>query len=269
MSADLFSLKGKIALITGATNGIGKGMAIGLAEANIDQIIVVHRPKTDPKATVELLVKSSPRPDDIVVSTIECDLSIDTLKIEEIEEKIVQKAINLSRSNKIDILINNAGISHRSGFLDYPDHKFDNVFFVNFRVPAKLTQLVGKHMIDNKVRGKIIFTASLTTYLGSYENSVYSSTKSALKGFILSISNEWASSGINVNGIAPGWIKTNMTDVLYNNSVENKKRLDRIPAGRWGDPIDDFKGPIVFLSSDASNYVSGEIIVVDGGYLGF
>ncbi|ODV93854.1 hypothetical protein PACTADRAFT_51601 [Pachysolen tannophilus NRRL Y-2460] len=265
MSSALFSLKGKVALVTGATNGIGRGMVTGLAEAKIDQIIFIHRPSTDPQSTIDSLIKAHPNPEDFTISTIEADLG--SLKIEDIESKIVKKSLQLSKTGKIDILINNAGISYRSPIIDYPDDEFNKVLHVNLNVPTKLSQLIGKHMIENKIRGKILFTASLLSFQGGVNVSAYAVSKGGILQLTKALSNEWASYGINVNSIAPGYIKTNMTRNISDDEKRNNEILSRIPYGRWGD-IFDFKGPTVFLASSASDYVSGESLVVDGGWMG-
>ncbi|GMM37529.1 hypothetical protein DASC09_048540 [Saccharomycopsis crataegensis] len=261
----LFTLEGKIVLITGVTNGIGFSMAEALAEFKAKQIIFVHRPSTDPSKLIAALKHAAQENhhQDLVVSTIAQDLS--TLKISEIEPLIFNKALELSETGKIDILINNAGINQFHSFEDYPDSEFDEVLHVNLRVPHKLTQLVGAHMIDNNIKGKIVCTCSLYSFEGGHDCSAYTVSKGGIHSLVQAANNEWASKGICVNGLVPGVIKTNMTSAIYENPQRNTKMEQRIPAGHLGVP-DDFKGAIIFLVSNASNYVTGTTVTVDGGY---
>lgn len=258
-----FSLKGKVALITGATNGIGQGMAVGLAELEIDQIIFIHRGSTKPDSTIEMIKKLSAITQ---VDTIVSDLG--ELAVKDIEEVILIPLLRLSKSGQIDILINNAGYTLRHDFIGFPQDVFDKIIHINLNIPVRLTQLCGENMIKNGQKGKIIFTASLSSFQSGLSGVPYSISKGGLRSFIQAVSNEWSSKGINVNGITPGYILTNMTKDIEAESAENYKQITgRIPLNRWGTP-DDFKGPVVFLSSDASNYVCGELISVDGGWLG-
>ncbi|ODV61744.1 NAD(P)-binding protein [Ascoidea rubescens DSM 1968] len=264
-AADLFSLDGKVALITGATNGIGQIMAVALSEANIYQIIFVHRPATDPTKTIDLLVNASKNK--IIVSSIDCDLSSENLKIEQIDEKIVQKAINLSYKKKIDILINNAGITVLHPFIQFPDDEIDEIFYINWRVPAKLAQLVGQHMIENKVRGKIIFTSSVLSVSGALNLLPYVSTKGAITQTVKALSNEWSKYGINVNALGPGIVETKMSDYVQKDERIKGILIAKTPYGRLG-LCDDLKGPTIFLSSKASDFMCGSTLFIDGGYLG-
>ncbi|ODV87868.1 hypothetical protein CANARDRAFT_5180 [[Candida] arabinofermentans NRRL YB-2248] len=262
MSAKLFSLEGKTVLITGATNGIGQAMVIGLYEAGAN-VIFTHRPSTDPSETKALILESNPTSKSIV-ETIEVDLA--DLKITDIGSKIVDRAISLSPNGKIDILVNNAGITYRSNLVDFPEEEFNKVLHVNLHVPVHLTKLVGAHMLENKIRGKIVSTASLTSFQGFPGISSYCASKGAILQFSKAISSEWASLGINVNCIGPGYIATNMTDKLVKDTSKSDYILGRIPQGKWGSP-NDFKGPVVFLCSAASDYITGECLMVDGGWM--
>jgi 2-deoxy-D-gluconate 3-dehydrogenase len=169
-------------------------------------------------------------------------------------------------NSSVDILVNNAGIIKRSPAAQHPDEDWDKVLSVNLDAPFILAREFGKDMISRGY-GKIIFTCSLLSFQGGITVPGYAASKGALASLVKALSNEWASKGVNVNGIAPGYIATDNTESLRNDAVRNKAILDRIPAGRWGDP-DDFKGAVVYLASDAAKYVNGTILTVDGGWMG-
>lgn len=255
----LFSLKGQVAVLTGGTNGIGLGYAKGLASAELDQLILTYRSESTLEQAKEV-IKS-------VNSNIEISgIKVDFLEEEEDElvDKIVSESYKLSKTGKVDILINNAGITERYQFESFPEDKFQSVLKVDLNVPVKLTKRFGAKMLEQHVQGKIVSTASLLSFQGGVLSTPYAIAKGALKQFTQAVSNEWSSRGIRVNCIAPGYIETKLTD---NMAKEAKALIDkRIPLGRWGQ-IDDFMGPIVFLTSDASRYVTGETLVVDGGWL--
>lgn len=259
----IFSLHGKVVLASGATSGIGLGMCSGLSEQGAKQIILIHRPSTDPSPAIEALKKIHPS-GDLVVSTIAADVA--EVKLEDIEEKIVKPAIALSKTGQLDVLINNAGVNLRHTAEDFPEDMFNQVLQIDLLFPAKLTRLVGKHMLDNKIKGKILFTLSLISFQGGILSAPYAISKSGLKGFVQALSNEWSSRGVNVNGIAPGYIETKLVKSLKEDPVRGKQISDRIPIGRWGTP-EDFKGPAAFLCSSASDYVTGETLLVDGGWM--
>ncbi|MEM6807555.1 MAG: SDR family oxidoreductase, partial [Bacteroidota bacterium] len=166
----------------------------------------------------------------------------------------------------IDILVNNAGTILRKPAIDHPDDYWDKVVEVNQSAQFILTREFGKEMVARK-SGKIIFTASLLTFQGGITVPGYAASKGAIGQMTMAFANEWAPHGINVNAIAPGYIATDNTEALRNNPERSTSILARIPAGRWGNP-EDFKGPTVFLASDASNYMNGSIILVDGGWMG-
>ena len=166
----------------------------------------------------------------------------------------------------IDILVNNAGTAQRAPAAEHGDDLWDKVIAVNQSAPFILTREIGKEMVK-RGQGKVVFTASLLTFQGGITVPGYAASKGAIGQMTMAFSNEWASKGVNVNAIAPGYIKTDMTAPLQEDSNRSQSILSRIPAGRWGKP-DDFKGPIVFLSSDASNYMHGTIMLVDGGWIG-
>lgn len=252
--ASLFDLTGKTALVTGCNRGIGKAMTLGLAEAGAD-ILGVSGSLELQGSAVEKEVTALGRS----FKAYQADFS-DRKSLYAFIEKV------LKENKTIDILINNAGTIMRKPAAEHPDEYWDKVLSINLDAPFILAREMGKHMLA-KGSGKIIFTCSLLTFQGGITVPGYASSKGALGSLVKALSNEWASKGVHVNGIAPGYIATDNTEALRNDPVRSKSILDRIPAARWGDP-DDFKGPAVFLASAASNYVDGTILTVDGGWMG-
>lgn len=250
----LFDLSGKTALVTGGNKGIGKGMAIGLAEAGAD-IIVVSATIQLEDSDVEKEVKALGRK----FKAYQADLS----SREAVYTFITQL---LSGHSRIDILINNAGTILRKPAAEHPDEYWDQVLNLNLDTPFILARELGKHMIQNG-GGKIIFTCSLLSFQGGINVPGYAASKGALASLVKALANEWAAKNINVNGIAPGYIATDNTEALRNDPDRSASILARIPAERWGTP-EDFKGPAVFLASAAGNYVQGTILTVDGGWMG-
>ncbi len=251
---ELFDLSGKIALVTGANKGIGKAMAIGLAEAGAD-IIGVSGSIELMGSEVSVAVESLGRK----FTAYQADLT-DRNSLYTFIEKL--KAEN----PVIDILINNAGMILRKPAAEHPDEYWDKVLSLNLDAPFILARELGKEMII-RGSGKIVFTCSLLSFQGGINVPGYAASKGALSSLIKALSNEWASKGVQVNGIAPGYIATDNTEALRNDPDRSRSILERIPAGRWGE-IEDFKGPAIFLSSSASDYVSGTILTVDGGWMG-
>lgn len=249
-----FDLTGKTALVTGCKRGIGKAMALGLAEAGAD-IIGVSASLEKSGSTVEQEVTALGRN----FTAYQADFSDRTALYHFIESV-------KSNEKPIDILVNNAGTILRAPAAEHPDEYWDKVIDVNLNAQFILAREFGKRMLENG-KGKIIFTASLLTFQGGITVPGYAASKGAIGSLIKALSNEWAGKGICVNGIAPGYIATDNTKALQANPERNQAILARIPAGRWGTP-DDFKGPTVFLASDASDYMSGEIMLVDGGWMG-
>lgn len=249
-----FDLTGKTALVTGCKRGIGKAMAIGLAEAGAD-IIGVSVSLEKSGSTVEKEVTALGRK----FKAYQADFSDRTALYDFI------KSVK-SNEKPIDILVNNAGTILRAPAAEHPDEYWDKVVDVNLNAQFILAREFGKGMLENG-KGKIIFTASLLTFQGGITVPGYAASKGAIGSLIKALSNEWAGKGVCVNGIAPGYIATDNTKALQANPERNQAILARIPAGRWGTP-DDFKGPTVFLASDASDYMSGEIMLVDGGWMG-
>ena len=251
--SQMFDLKGKTALVTGCNKGIGRGMAIGLAEAGADIIGVSSSLK--PGSEVETAVVQLGRK----FSAYQCDMS-DRNSIYSFISKV------LSEHEHIDVLVNNAGTIMRKPVAEHPDEYWDTVLSINLDAPFIVTREIGKRMIEHG-SGKVIFTCSLLSFQGGILVPGYAASKGALASLVKAFANEWASKGVNVNGIAPGYIATDNTEALRNDPERSKSILSRIPANRWGEP-EDFKGPVVFLASGASDYVHGTILTVDGGWMG-
>ncbi|ORX62549.1 2-deoxy-D-gluconate 3-dehydrogenase [Hesseltinella vesiculosa] len=249
---DLFSLKGKTAVISGATRGIGLGMAIGLAEAGAD-IVSLQRNVQD--LSLQEKIQTLGR---------QCHL----VSFDSSDPESVRSAIGrvLEAVPTFDILVNNAGIARRHEAVDFPEEDFDLVLQVNLKAVWKLSQDAARHFVAQNKQGKIISTASLMSFQGGLMTSAYACAKGGLALMTKALANEWAKLNINVNAIAPGYVATELTQALRD-SDRGPSIVDRIPAGYWASP-DDFKGPVVFLASNASRYVHGEILVVDGGWLG-
>lgn len=246
-----FDLTGKNAIVTGASRGIGKSLAISLANAGANIIII---DVTRDEQTEQEIQKYN-----VTCETITFDLS-HFEQYADLISSIIQKY------QHIDILINNAGIQRRYPSVDFPKRDWDLVININMNAVFFMCQQVGKHMLERGY-GKIVNIASLLAFQGGYTIPAYTAAKSAVAGFSKSLSNEWASKGITINCIAPGYIATEMNTALMNDEIRNRQILERIPAGRWGNP-EDLGGAAVFLSSSASDYINGFTIAVDGGWLG-
>jgi len=249
-----FDLTGKTALVTGCNRGIGKGMALGLAEAGAD-IIGVSGSLELSGSQVEKEVTERGRK----FKAYQADFS-DRDSLYAFIKKVKEE------NEKIDILINNAGTIMRKPAAEHPDEYWDKVIAINLDSQFIMAREFGKDMLVNGY-GKIIFTCSLLSFQGGITVPGYAASKGALSSLVKALANEWASKGVNVNGIAPGYIATDNTRALQEDEERNKAILARIPAGRWGYPV-DFAGPVVFLASDASSYVHGTILTVDGGWMG-
>jgi 2-deoxy-D-gluconate 3-dehydrogenase len=248
---NIFSLSGKKAVVTGCDTGLGQGMAVGLAEAGAEVIgasITDHA--DDTRQAVENLGGR--------FHYYQVDIS---------DRQQLYTFINEVHAmhGKIDILVNNAGIIMRKPAAEHPDEYWDKVISINLDAQFILGREFGKRMIEQG-SGKIIFTCSLLSFQGGINVPGYTASKSAVAGLVRAFANEWGSKGVCVNGIAPGYIATNNTRALRDDPVRSKSILDRIPAGRWGEP-GDFKGPVVFLASQASDYVNGAVLFVDGGWM--
>lgn len=250
----LFDLSGKTALVTGCKRGIGKSMAIALAEAGAD-IIGVSASLELTNSEVEKEVRALGRN----FKAYQCDFANRTDLYRFIAEV-------KSDFPYIDILINNAGTILRTPAENHSDDYWDKVIETNLNAQFVLSREIGKEMVARKA-GKIIFTASLLTFQGGITVPGYAASKGAIGSLVKALANEWAGKGVNVNAIAPGYIATDNTDALRKDTDRSASILARIPAGRWGNP-EDFKGITVFLASEAANYVHGSIITVDGGWMG-
>ncbi len=251
---DSFNLAGKTALVTGAKRGIGRAMAEGLAEAGADVIGVSA--SLDPAGSeVGDTVTSLGRK----FTGYACDFA-DRTAVKAFAAQVLED------HPQIDILVNNAGTILRMPAAEHPDEMWDKVIEVNLNAQFILTREIGGAMVK-RGSGKVIFTASLLTFQGGITVPGYAASKGGIGQLTMAFANEWAGSGVNVNAIAPGYIATDNTQALQDDPDRSEAILARIPAGRWGRP-DDFKGPIAFLASDASQYMHGHILTVDGGWMG-
>ena len=251
MILDAFSLEGRVAIVTGARTGLGQGMAFGLAEAGAD---IVGIDLSNPAETEKGVEKRGRK-----FLGIEADLS----NIKALED-ILQQTIQ--RFKKIDILVNNAGIIRRTDAIDFSEKDWDEVMAINLKTVFFFSQAVAKQFIKQNTGGKIISVASLLSFQGGIRVPSYTASKSGVMGITRLMANEWAKYKINVNAIAPGYMATDNTAPLRADPERSKAILERIPAGRWGLP-EDLKGIAVFLASDASSYINGYTIAVDGGWL--
>jgi 2-deoxy-D-gluconate 3-dehydrogenase len=251
---ECFNLSGKTALVTGCKRGIGKAMALGLAEAGAD-IIGVSATLESSGSDVEREVTALGRK----FAGYAADFS---------DRQALYGFIKRVQAEHptIDILVNNAGSILRKPAVEHPDDYWDKILEINLNAQFILSREFGRGMLE-RGRGKIIFTASLLTFQGGITVPGYAASKGGIGQLAKALANEWAGRGVNVNAIAPGYISTDNTEALRNDPARSRQILDRIPAGRWGDP-DDFKGPAVFLASEASAYIHGTILLVDGGWMG-
>ena len=254
MILENFKLDGKVALVTGSKRGIGKAMALALAEACAD-IIGVSATLEREGSSVEKEVQATGHS----FKAYACDFS---------DRKALYAFIEKVKADypSIDILVNNAGTILRAPAAEHSDELWDKVMEVNINAQFVLSRELGKEMIS-RGSGKIIFTASLLTFQGGITVPGYAASKGGIGQLTMALSNEWASKGVQVNAIAPGYIATDNTQALQDDPERCTAILSRIPAGRWGNPK-DFKGPVVFLASAASDYMSGHTMVVDGGWMG-
>ncbi len=253
-SLDLFRLDGRTALVTGARRGIGKAMALALAEAGAD-IIGVSAQLEASGSEVEQAVTALGRR----FKGYACDFG---------DRQAVYRFIEQVKADfpVIDILVNNAGTIRRQPAAEHGDEIWDEIIETNLNAQFILSREIGKEMVARGY-GKIIFTASLLTFQGGINVPGYAASKGGIGQLTKALANEWAGKGVNVNAIAPGYIATDNTQALRADPTRSRQILERIPAGRWGE-ADDFKGPILFLASDASRYVHGCIVLVDGGWMG-
>lgn len=247
----MFSLQGKVAMVTGCNTGLGRGMALALAEAGCDIVGVNQVTPTDTIAAVEKMGRR--------FLSIEANL---------ISQEVIQPAVDkaIAELGKIDILVNNAGIIRREDSINFTEKDWDDVINLNLKTVFFLSQAVARQFIAQKTGGKIINVASMLSFQGGIRVPSYTASKSGVMGITRLMANEWAKYKINVNAIAPGYMATDNTAQLRQDEARQKEILDRIPAGRWGLP-EDLAGPVVFLASEASDYVNGYTLAVDGGWL--
>ncbi|MFD0588721.1 2-dehydro-3-deoxy-D-gluconate 5-dehydrogenase KduD [Paenibacillus sp. GCM10027627] len=245
-----FSLAGKTALVTGAASGIGQAIAVGLAEAGANLLLLGHR--SNMEETAARIAETGGSSQEVII-----DLS----DLDNIAESYRQQV----GDKQVDILVNNAGIIWREPALDYDQSKWHEVLNVNLHAVFQLCQLAGRGMVDRK-GGKIINIASLLSFQGGILVPAYTASKHAVAGITKSLANEWACHNVQVNAIAPGYIATANTQAIRDDAARNSSIVSRIPAGRWGD-ASDLAGAAVFLASAASDYVNGHILAVDGGWL--
>ena len=251
MILNSFDLKGKVAIVTGCDTGLGQGMALGLAQAGCD---IVGVNIVEPTETIEKMAATGRQ---------FLDIRANLMKTDDING-IVDQAV--SRFGKVDILVNNAGIIRRNDALDFTEQDWDDVMNINIKSVFFMAQAVAKQFISQGNGGKIINIASMLSYQGGIRVPSYTASKSGVMGVTRLMANEWAKHNINVNAIAPGYMATNNTAQLRADEQRNAAILERIPAERWGNP-EDLAGPCVFLASDASLYINGYTIAVDGGWL--
>lgn len=251
MILDQFNLEGKVAVVTGASRGLGQGIALSLAEAGCNIVGV----STKNSSETEKLVKDLGRE----YLDIACDLTSQD-KLDQIISDTVKTF------GKIDILVNNSGIIRRDDAVDFTEKDWDDVMNVNLKSVFFLSQAAAKQFIKQGNGGKIINTASLLSYQGGIRVPSYTASKGGVKGLTMALSNEWAKHNINVNGIAPGYMATDNTQALRDDPKRSAEILGRIPADRWGKPS-DMGGAAVFLASTAADYINGFTIAVDGGWL--
>ena len=245
-----FDLSGKVAVVTGANTGLGQGMCVGLARAGATVVGVARRGCGETAGMIE-----QGKFHEVIADLSEAGA----------HEKILEESLKCC--GKVDILVNNAGIIRRNDFADFTEADWDDVMQVNLKALFLLSQAVAKQMIARQNGGKIVNIASLLSFQGGIRVPSYTASKSGLRGLTMTMANDLAPYGIQVNAIAPGYMVTNNTEMLRNDPVRSKQILERIPAGRWGVP-EDIAGACVFLASAAADYVTGVTLPVDGGWLG-
>ena len=250
---DLFKLDGKTALVTGCRRGIGRGFAQALAEAGADIVGVSATLEEDSEVGKDIVERGKS------FKGYACDFS---------DREAVHAFANQVKKDigQVDILINNAGTIMRAPAVEHSDEYWDKVIEVNLNAQFVLSREFGKEMVA-RGEGKIVFTASVLTFQGGITVPGYAAAKGGIGQLTMALANEWASKGVNVNSIAPGYIATDNNQALRDDAARNEQLMVRIPAAKWGSP-DDLKGVVVWLSSRASDYVHGSIVVVDGGWMG-
>jgi 2-deoxy-D-gluconate 3-dehydrogenase len=252
MILDAFRLDGKAALVTGASAGLGAAVAAALAEAGAD--VACHGNSRSPEATCGAVARAGRRARAVVGDLSEKDTP----------RRLVEETLN--EFGRLDILVNNAGIIRRTPAVDYSEEDWAAVIEVNLSAVFRLSQSAGRHMVE-RGSGKIVNVASLLSFQGGLTVPAYAASKGGVAQLTKALANEWASKGVNVNAVAPGYMRTDNTAALQRDETRNRQILERIPAGRWGE-AQDLAGAAVFLASPASDYVNGHVLVVDGGWMG-
>ncbi|MEO6715689.1 MAG: 2-dehydro-3-deoxy-D-gluconate 5-dehydrogenase KduD [Novosphingobium sp.] len=245
-----FSLAGKVALVTGANTGIGQAIAVALADAGADMALAG---RSDPAETMAAITALGRKAISIKANFASTEPA----------SRIVDET--LAVLGRLDILVNNAGIIRRADAVDVSEGDWDAVVDTNLKTLFFLSQAAGRHMLE-RGSGKVINIASLLSFQGGVRVPAYTAAKSGVAGLTKALANEWAASGVQVNAIAPGYIETNNTAALQADAARNRQISERIPAGRWGRP-EDIAGAAVFLASPASDYITGHVLAVDGGWL--
>lgn len=251
---DNFSLQERVALVTGSARGLGRDLALGLAEAGADLVLL---DVVDPEETRDRILE------------LGCRCKALTLDLRETTPEAAESIIRdcVAAMGRLDILVNNAGIIRRAPALEFVQGDWEDVLSINLNSAFYLSQAAARHFTQREEGGgKVINMASMLSFQGGVLVPSYAASKSAIAGLTRALANEWAPLGINVNALAPGYMETEVTAGIRADPERNKDMLSRIPAGRWGDP-EDLKGAAVFLASDAASYVHGAILPVDGGWL--
>ena len=251
MGQDNFKLTGRVAIVTGCNTGLGQGMTLALAQAGADIVGVNVSPPDDTAVQIEAMGRRF------------LDLRANLADVSGIEALIAQALV---LSGSIDILVNNAGIIRREDAINFTEKDWDDVVDLNLKSVFFFAQAAARQFIKQGTGGKIINVASMLSFQGGVRVPSYTASKSGVMGITRALANEWAKHQININAIAPGYMATDNTTALRADEARNAAILERIPAGRWGVPA-DLAGPVVFLASEASNYVNGSTLAVDGGWL--
>jgi 2-deoxy-D-gluconate 3-dehydrogenase len=248
---DLFRLDGKVAIVTGASRGIGRAAAVALAEAGA-RVAVLGNSAMPDETCAEIASLGTP------VLAFRGDIADRSFR-----EQVVADV--LAAWNSVDILVNNAGTTVRAPAVDFPEEDWDRVLEINLTSVFRMCQIVGRHMLQQK-SGKIINIASVQSFTGGLTIPAYAASKGGVAQITKALANEWAQHNVNVNAIAPGYILTDLTRPLHDDPVRSKEIMDRIPIQRWGTP-NDLKGTVIYLASRASDFIHGHILLADGGWM--
>jgi 2-dehydro-3-deoxy-D-gluconate 5-dehydrogenase len=254
VAADLFRIDGKVALVTGASRGLGAAMAVALASAGAS--VALHASERPAADTAKAIAAGGGGRTELLTADLSDAAAANRLVAETIQ-----------RCGRLDILVNNAGTIRRAPAAQHRDEDWDAVIAVNLSSVFRLCRAAGAHMLERQGGGKVINVASVLSFQGGITVPGYAAAKGGVAQLTKALANEWAGRGINVNAIAPGYMQTDNTAALREDPVRSRQILERIPAGRWGAPA-DLAGAVVFLASSASDYVHGHLLVVDGGWMG-